>query len=157
MPSIWLCVGFGWLAPLLRSRFEVRSSTFDVQLPPPVGSKFSTARVRRVSGKTPVLGWGNCDETRIAPIGTEGSGPALAGRPYQASCKSVASVSGGGPVAVGCWSGGGPMWVAQASDSTPLTTLKLYPCMTLSAPCVDGATPAQARRVPHVDCASHWH
>src|ERR1035437_3922238 len=147
MPSIWLWGGFGWLAAIPRSRFEVRRSTFDVQLPPPVGSKFSTASVRRVSGEAPVSGWGNCDETRIAPIGTEGSGPALAGRQSQASCKSVASVSGGGAMAVRCWSGGGPMWVAQASDTTPLTTLKLYSWMTLSAPCVDGAVPAQARRV----------
>src|ERR1035441_10278260 len=36
MPSIWLCGGFGWLAALPRSRFEVRRSRFDVQ--PPTGT-----------------------------------------------------------------------------------------------------------------------
>src|ERR1039457_4548063 len=34
MPTIWLCGGFGWLAALPRSRFEVRGSSFDIQLPP---------------------------------------------------------------------------------------------------------------------------
>src|ERR1035438_480400 len=36
MPTIWLCGGFGWLAALPRSRFEVRRSRFDVQ--PPAGT-----------------------------------------------------------------------------------------------------------------------
>src|ERR1035438_652642 len=36
MPTIWLCGGFGWLAALPRSRFEVRRSSFDVQ--PPAGT-----------------------------------------------------------------------------------------------------------------------
>src|ERR1019366_1216194 len=36
MPTIWLCGGFGWLATLPRSRFEVRRSSFDVQ--PPAGT-----------------------------------------------------------------------------------------------------------------------
>ena len=36
-------------------------------------------------------------ETRMAPIGTEGSGLALVGPQSHASCKSVASVSGGSP------------------------------------------------------------
>ena len=36
MPTIWLCGGFGWLAALPRSRFEVRRSRFDVQ--PPTGT-----------------------------------------------------------------------------------------------------------------------
>src|ERR1039458_4883263 len=34
MPTIWLWGGFGWLAALPRSRFEVRGSSFDIQLPP---------------------------------------------------------------------------------------------------------------------------
>src|ERR1017187_5284208 len=36
MPIIWLWGGFGWLAALPRSRFEVRRSRFDVQ--PPAGT-----------------------------------------------------------------------------------------------------------------------
>ena len=36
MPTIWLWGGFGWLAALPRSRFEVRRSSFDVQ--PPAGT-----------------------------------------------------------------------------------------------------------------------
>src|ERR1039457_1422544 len=36
MPTIWLCGGFGWLAALPRSRFEVRRSRFDIQ--PPTGT-----------------------------------------------------------------------------------------------------------------------
>ena len=36
MPTIWLWGGFGWLAALPRSRFEVRRSRFDVQ--PPTGT-----------------------------------------------------------------------------------------------------------------------
>ena len=138
MPTIWLCGGFGWPAALPRSRFEVRRSTFSFR------PRWAQSSPRRVSGETPVSGRGNCDETRIAPIGRKGSGPALAGRQSQASCKSVASVSGGGPMAVRCGSGGGPMWVAQGPDSTPLTTLVFWLWASLSAPRVDGAgaTPA---------------
>jgi hypothetical protein len=179
-------VALGGLPPFLvqGSRFEVQRSTFSLRpepqtpesrLPPicrkpdvyyqarrrleapPGVSMLSTASLRRVSGESPVSGWGNCDETRIAPIGTKGSGPASAGRQSQSSCKSVASVSGAGPVAVRCGSGGGPMWIAQDSVSTQLTTLTFWLCAPLSAPCVNGAAPTQARRVPHVDCASHWH
>ena len=36
MPTIWLWGGFGWLAALPRSRFEVRRSRFDIQ--PPAGT-----------------------------------------------------------------------------------------------------------------------
>src|ERR1017187_4998962 len=36
MPTIWPWGGFGWLAALPRSRFEVRRSRFDVQ--PPAGT-----------------------------------------------------------------------------------------------------------------------
>jgi len=68
-------------------------------------------------------GWGKCDETRIAPIGTKGSGPALSGQQSQALCKSVASVSGGGQGAVRYWSGGGPMWIVQGPDIKPLAEL----------------------------------
>ena len=58
-----------------------------------------------------------------APIGTKGSGPTLAGRQSQASCKSVASVSGGDPEAVRYWSGGGPMWITQIPDIKLLAEL----------------------------------
>ena len=59
--------------------------------------------------------------------------------------------------AVRCGSGGGPMWIAQDPDNTLLTTLAFSLWASLSARCLDGAIPAQARRIPHVDCASHWH
>ena len=49
----------------------------------------ATARVRRVSGETPVWVWGKRDETRITRISTEGSDPALVGRQSHGSCKSV--------------------------------------------------------------------
>ena len=49
------------------------------------------------------------------------------------------------------------MWIAQGSDSTPLTTLTFWLWASLSAPCVDGAAPAQARRIRHVGCANHWY
>src|ERR1035438_7085484 len=124
MPTIWLCGGFGWLAALPGSKFEVRRSTFDVQPPPLVGSMLSTARIRRVSGDTP---------------------------------RQQARRYGGSREAVRRGSGGGPMWIAQDCVSTPLRTLTFWLWESLSAPCVDGAAPAQARRVPHVDCANHWH
>jgi hypothetical protein len=54
----------------------------------------------RMQKKRPGDGEGRSDETRIAPIGTEGSSPALVRRQSDASCKSVVSVSGSGPVLV---------------------------------------------------------
>src|ERR1035441_3058732 len=86
----------------------------------------------------------------------KGSGPALAGRQSQALCKSAASVSGGGQGAVRYWSGGGPMWIAQIPDIKPLAELVICLLVLLSAPCIDGAGTAQARRIPHMDCATHW-
>ena len=49
------------------------------------------------------------------------------------------------------------MWIAQDPDKTPLTTLTFWLWASSSAPCVDGAAPAQALRIPHMDCANHWH
>src|ERR1019366_7147040 len=46
MPTIWLWGGFGWLAALPDSRFEVGRSAFDVQ--PPAGTSNA--------GKPPVAG-----------------------------------------------------------------------------------------------------
>jgi hypothetical protein len=40
------------------------------------------------------------------------------------------------------------MWIAQGPDSKPLTTLTFWLWVSLSALCVDGAAPAQARRIP---------
>jgi hypothetical protein len=61
-----------------------------------------------------------------------------------ASRKSVASVSGGGPGLVWCWFGGGPMWIAQGFDIQRFTKLTTWLKVRLSAPCTDGAGPAQA-------------
>jgi hypothetical protein len=54
------------------------------------------------------------------------------------------------------WSGGGLTWVAQVSARKPLMTLAFWLGVRLSAPCMDGASPANARRVPDVDCVNHW-
>src|ERR1035441_78101 len=78
------------------------------------------------------------------------TGTALVRRQSHASCKSVASVFGGGPGLVRCWSVGGLMWIAPSSDIKRLATLAIWLWMRLSAPCIDGAAPAQARRVPDV-------
>ena len=55
-------------------------------------------------------------------------------------------------VAVRHWSGGGPMWIAQSIDTERLTRLVIWLWVRPSAPCMDGAAPAHARRVPDVDC-----
>src|ERR1019366_8171024 len=195
MPTIWLCGGFGWLAALPGSKFKVRGSTFDVR------------------------------RSASAPCGLNviyGAYPAHVRRDSHESPRQQARRYGGSREAVRCGSGGGPMWIAQDSDSTPLTTLTFWLWASLSvtihyhnrwtqintdrdsskprfyqagirspnsdprqgkarpefgplnlcssvsicgsllhgyglsAPCEDGATPAQARRIPHVDCANHW-
>src|ERR1035438_1256526 len=59
--------------------------------------------------------------------------------------------------AVRYWSGGGPMWIVQIPDIKPLAELIMWLCVLLSAPCIDGAGTVQPRRIPHVDCATHWH
>src|ERR1035441_5770571 len=53
-------VALGGLQPFL-----VQGSTFDVQPPAPVGSKLSTARVRRVSGESPMTLLGSRDRFGI--------------------------------------------------------------------------------------------
>src|ERR1035441_8039696 len=93
-----------------------------------------------------------------APCGLNviyGAYPAHVRRDSHESRRQQARRYGGSREAVRCGSGGAPMWIAQDSVSTPLTMLTFWLWAALSAPCVDGAAPAQARRVPHVDCANY--
>jgi len=64
--------------------------------------------------------------------------------------------SGAGLGVVWGQSGGGPMWIAQGSDIQRLTKLSMWFWVRLSARCIDGEAPANARRVPDVDCVRYW-
>ena len=111
----WLVVGLGvalmwpwvaWLAGAGTRDFHafVAWSYAKFMLQGPAGARGSPGSPKVVYGEAAAWGRGKRDETRIAPISTEGSSPALVKRQTHASCKSVASVSGGGLGAVPCGS-----------------------------------------------------
>src|ERR1035441_2227303 len=83
--------------------------------------------------------------------------PASVRRVSQASSVGLAYANGGSREGLRCWSGGGPMWIAQDSDIKRLMRLAFPLDNAFMPPGIDGAGTAQARRVPHVDCANHWH
>jgi hypothetical protein len=74
----------------------------------------------------------------------------------KSECRMQKKQSGVGLGLVRYWSGGGLTWIAQSSDIKRLTKLAIWLWVRLPAPCIDGAAPAHARRVPDVDYVKYW-
>ena len=82
--------------------------------------------------------------------------PHADGRERAGFCRGSPRLAEDGAGVVWGWSGGGLMLITEGTDIEQLTRLTVWLWVRLCARCIEGAAPANPRRVPDVVCVSDW-